>query len=155
MDDNWRPGGTIVWIWIWTGLGNRARLWLGLSHQCDWGPPVAMDSSQVTDLLSWAHTCLWEREDPLLSYYGFQLFSNRLLRVALGGGLSTILRPGLRCWGLESKFGQGFRPLNRGGIDWSRLCLGYKRDVCFEVPSWDTLVRQSLFLWDGTDLAMV
>ena len=45
----------------------------------DWGPPVAMDGSQVTDLLSWAHTCLWEREGSLRSCCGFWLFSDRLI----------------------------------------------------------------------------
>jgi hypothetical protein len=29
----------------------------------------------------------------------------------MGGGLSTILRLGLRCWGLESKLGRGHKPL--------------------------------------------
>jgi hypothetical protein len=47
----------------------------------DWGPSVAVDDSQVTDLLSWAHTCLWKQEDLLLSCHGFRLFSDRLLGV--------------------------------------------------------------------------
>jgi hypothetical protein len=41
-----------------------------------------MDPGQVTDLLSRAHTCLWEREDLLLSCHEFQLFPDRLI----GGG---------------------------------------------------------------------
>jgi hypothetical protein len=45
----------------------------------NWGPSVAMDTNQVIDLLSWAHTCLWEREDLLLSCHGFRLFSDWLL----------------------------------------------------------------------------
>ena len=32
-----------------------------------------------------------------------------------GGGLSAILRPGLKCGGLESKFGRGPRPLDKSG----------------------------------------
>jgi hypothetical protein len=36
---------------------------------------------QVTDILSRAHTCLWEQEDLLLSCHGFWLFSDRLLGV--------------------------------------------------------------------------
>jgi hypothetical protein len=48
-----------------------------------------------------------------------------------GGGLSTALRPGLKCGGLESKFGWGPRPLDRSGMGCSYLCLGYKRGVCF------------------------
>ena len=46
-----------------------------------------------------------------------------------------ILRPGLKCGGLESKFGRGPEPHGRSGMGWSYLCLGYKRDVCFEVPN--------------------
>jgi hypothetical protein len=41
-----------------------------------------VDGSQVTNLLSWAHTCLWEQEGSLLSYHGFRLFLDRLI----GGG---------------------------------------------------------------------
>ena len=62
-----------------------------------------------------------------------------------GESLSTILRLGLKYGGLESKFGRGPRPLDRSGKGWSCLCLGYKQGVCFEVPSWDTLVRESPF----------
>jgi hypothetical protein len=57
-----------------------------------------MDPSQVTDLLSRAHTCLWEREGLLLSYHGLR-------------GLSTTLRSGLKCGGLESKFRRDLEPL--------------------------------------------
>jgi hypothetical protein len=38
-----------------------------------------MDPGQVTDLLSRAHTCLWEREDLLLSCHGLRLFPDRLI----------------------------------------------------------------------------
>jgi hypothetical protein len=41
-----------------------------------------MDPGQVTDLLSRAATCLWEREGLLLSYHGLRLFLDRLI----GGG---------------------------------------------------------------------
>ena len=60
-------------------------------------------------------------------------------------------------WGLESKFGRGPRPLYMSGNGWSCLCLGYKRGVCFGVPSWDTLVHESPFLFSVRwyDLAMV
>ena len=67
------------------------------------------------------------------------------LEVGKGGGLSTILRPGLKCGGLESKFGWGPGSLDMRVVDWSCLCLGYKRDVCFRVPSWDTLVCKSSY----------
>ena len=76
------------------------------------------------------------REDLLLSCHGFWLFSDRLIGGGDGGGLSTTLSPGLRCGGLESKFGRGPRPLDRRVVGWSCLCLGYKRGVCFRAPSW-------------------
>jgi hypothetical protein len=41
-----------------------------------------MDPSQVIDLLSRAHTCLWEQEGLLLSYHGLRLFPDQLM----GGG---------------------------------------------------------------------
>ena len=57
-----------------------------------------------------------------------------------------MLRPGLKCGGLESKFGRGPGAHDRSGMGWSCLCLGYKKGVYFGVPSWDTLVRESPFL---------
>ena len=83
------------------------------------------------------------REGSLLSYRGFRLFPGQLIGGGNGGSLSTTLSPGLRCEGLESKFGRGPRPLDRRVVGWSCLCLGYKQGVCFGVPSWDTLVRES------------
>ena len=65
------------------------------------------------------------------------------LEAGKGGGLSTILRPVLKCGGLESKFRWGPKPHDRSRMGWSCLCLGYKRGVCFGVPSWDTLVHES------------
>ena len=44
--------------------------------------------------------------------------------------------PGTHEWGLESKFGRGPGPLDRRVVGWSYLCLGYKRAMCFGVPSW-------------------
>ena len=81
---------------------------------------------------------------------GFGSFRTDWLEAGKGGDLSTTLRPDLKCGGLDSKFGRGPRPLDRSEMGWSRLCLGYKRGVCFGVPSWNTLVRESSFLWDGT-----
>ena len=58
------------------------------------------------------HTLVYgSRESSLLFYRGFRLFLDRLIKGGDGGGLSTTLSPGLRCGGLESKFGQGPRPL--------------------------------------------
>jgi hypothetical protein len=58
-------------------------------------------------------------------------FRTDLLEVGTGGGLSTTLRLGLKCGGLESKFERGSEPLDRSGMGWSCLSLGHKRGVCF------------------------
>ena len=75
------------------------------------------------------------REDLLLSCRGIRLFLDRLIGGGDGGGLSTALSLGFRSGGLESKFGRGPGPLDRRMVGWSYLCLGYKRGVCFGVPS--------------------
>jgi hypothetical protein len=85
--------------YIWMIIGNRAGPYFGFGFglgwaterdlDCicpayvDWGPSVAVDGSQVTDLLCWAHICLWERKDLLLSCHGFRLFPDRLLGVGI------------------------------------------------------------------------
>ena len=134
--------------YIWMIIGDRTEwyFWSGLGWafergsdctcfaRVDWGPSVAVDFSQVTDLLSWAHTYLWERECSLLSCCGFRLFLDRLIGGRDGGGLSNKLSPRLGNGGLESKFGRGPRPLDRSGMGWSCLCLGYKWSVYFGVP---------------------
>ena len=76
------------------------------------------------------------REGLLLSCRGFRLFPDRLIGGEDGGGLSTTLSPRLRCGGLESRFEWGPRPLDKRVMGWSCLCLGYKRGVCFGIPSW-------------------
>ena len=76
------------------------------------------------------------RKGFLLSCRGFRLFLDPLIGGLDGGGLSTTLSPELRCEGLESKFGWRPRPFDRRVVGWSYLCLGYKRGVCFKVPSW-------------------
>ena len=75
----------------------------------------------------------------------FGSFRTDGLEAGKGEGLSTRLRPGLKCGGLESMFGRGPRPRDRSGMGWSCLCLGYKWSVYFRVPSWDTLVHESPF----------
>ena len=46
-------------------------------------------------------------------------FRTDWLEAGKGGGLSTILRPGLKCGGLESKFGQDLDPWQ----EWNGLVL--------------------------------
>ena len=43
---------------------------------------------------------------------------------------------GTRSGGLESKFGRGPGPHDRRVVGWFCVCLGFKRGVCFGVPSW-------------------
>ena len=43
-------------------------------------------------------------------------FRTDLLETRKGGGLSTILRPGLKCGDLESKSGRGPGPRDRSGM---------------------------------------
>ena len=128
------------------GIGGCNRLCLMANGE--WiGYTVSLSVSIKDRPLLWmvvrSHTCLWEREGSLLSCRGFQLFLNRLSRGGDGGGLSTTLSLGLRSRGFESKFRREPRSLDRRVVDWSCLCLGYKRGVCFEVPNWDTLVCES------------
>ena len=75
------------------------------------------------------------KKGSLLSCRGFRLFLDKLIGGRDGGGLSTTLCLGLRCGGLESMFGWGPRPLDRRVVRLSFLCLGYKRGMCFGVPS--------------------
>ena len=86
---------------------------------------------------------------PYALVTGSDSFRTNWLEAKKGGGLSTTLSLEFRSGGLESKFGRRPRPLDRRVVGWSCLCLGYKQGVCFGVPSWDTLVRESSFPWDG------
>ena len=83
------------------------------------------------------------REGSLLSYRGFRLFLDRLIGGGNVGGLSTTLSTGLRCGGLESKFGRRPRPHDRRVMGWSYLCLGYKRGMCFRGTQLGALIHES------------
>jgi hypothetical protein len=70
------------------GIGGCSKLcpaaighnWVALfPYPCQLRTVGCMDPGQVTDLLSRAHTCLWEREGLLLSCHGLWLFSDRLI----------------------------------------------------------------------------
>ena len=82
--EKWRQGRDMVWVLV--GVTGCVPRLMGLSlvtlcslFRVDYGPSVAVDGSQVTDLLSWAHTCLWEREGSLRSCREFLLFPDRLI----------------------------------------------------------------------------
>jgi hypothetical protein len=155
--------------YLWIIIGDRAGLGLdglglgwtierGSGCIClacvDWGPSIAVDGSQVTELLSWAHTCLWEREKLLLSCHEFWLFLDRRLRVDYWVvGLSTALRPDLRCWGLGVPAWTG---IWTHWQEWNGLVLfvpGDRWDVCFGVLSYiDSRITISIWRYN---LAMV
>ena len=65
-----------------------------------------MDSRQVTDLLSQAHTWVWAHERLVVLLSWIRLFLDRLIEGVDGGGHCTALSPGPRSGGLESKFGR-------------------------------------------------
>jgi hypothetical protein len=106
----WWPGRDVVWVFVGVTGGvpwPRGIAWLHYfpcprrlrTVRC-------IDPGQVTDLLSRAHTCLWEREGLLLSYHGLRLFPDRLI----GGGdrwrFKHCIEVRPQVWGLESKFGR-------------------------------------------------
>ena len=72
------------------------------------------------------------RKGSLLSCHGFRLFLDRLIGGGDGGGLSTTLSPGLRCGGLESKFGRGPGPLDRRVVGWVLLVPGVQAGRVFQ-----------------------
>ena len=142
MNDHWRPGRMVLWIWTWFGI--RARLGLHLFRLCRLRTGRCIGFYSGHRLIILMHVLVYgSREDSLLSCHRFRLFLDQLIGGGDGGGLSTTLSLGLKCGGLESKFGRGPGPLDRRVVGWSYLCLGYKRDVCFRVSNWATLIHES------------
>jgi hypothetical protein len=86
VERKWWPGRDMVWVLVGvTGCvpWPRGIAWLHcFPCPCQLRTVRCMDPGQVIDLLSWAHTCLSEREGLLLSYHELQLFLDRLI----GGG---------------------------------------------------------------------
>jgi hypothetical protein len=71
------------------------------------------------------------------------------LEAGIGGGLSTVLRPNLKCGGLESKFGRDLEPLTgveRVGLTYA---WGASEAYVFRGIQLGTLIRESPFLRDG------
>jgi hypothetical protein len=100
MNNNWRPDGTRLG-WTWTWLGNRAGMWLQLFRLCRLrtvccirhqsghrliipSTYLLMGAGRLVALLSWVQA----------------LFGPTIMVDCWVGGLSTTLRPGLRCWRL-------------------------------------------------------
>ena len=143
-----RPGRHVVWVLV--GVRGCVPRPTGHSLVTLFSLSVSVKDQPLHQILVRSQTYYPEhilvygsREGSLFSCRGFRLFSDRLIGVGDGGGLSTTLSSGLRSGGLESKFGWRPRPHDRRMVGWSCLCLGYKWGVCFGVPSWATLIRES------------
>ena len=96
----------VTWFFLSVSVKDRSLHWILVRSQTHYSEHIHVYGS---------------REGSLLSYHGFWLFSNRLIGGGDGASLSTTLSPGLRCGGLESKFGQGPGPLDRSVVSWSCL----------------------------------
>jgi hypothetical protein len=110
-----------------------------------------MDPNQVTNLLSQAHTCLWEWESSLLFCRGFRLFPDRLLGVGNRWRSNHHTETGsvvLRAW--SPSLDGDLDPLTgveRVGL----ICTRSIDEACiFQGTQLGTLIRKSSFLRDGT-----
>jgi hypothetical protein len=131
MDNNWRPGRTVLGIWTWLGNRMRARVAVIPPVSIDWGPSIAWTLVK-SQIYYPEHIHAYGSGKTCYSLVmGFGSFRTDWLETGIGGSLSTTLRPGLKCGGLESKFGRGPKTRDKSGTGWSRLCLGCKRGVCF------------------------
>ena len=133
-EKKWRPSRDMVWVLV----GVRAYVPRPTGHSLFtlFFLSVSVKDQSLHWILVRSQTYYPEhilvygsREGSLLSCHGFRLFLDRLFGGRDGGGLSTTLSPGLRCGGLESKFGWGPGSLDRRVVGWSSLCLGYRWGV--------------------------
>ena len=135
----WPTGLSLVTLFsLFMSIKDRPSLWMVVRSQTYYPEHILVYGS---------------RKGSLLSCRGFRLFPDWLIGGRDGGCLSTTLSLGLRCGGLESKFGRGPGPLDRRVMGWSCLCLGYKWGVCFGVPSWAHWFTNRWVIW--YDLSMI
>ena len=137
-------------VWVLVGVRGCIPWPMGYSLVTLFSMSVSVKDRPLHWILIRSHTYYIEhilvygsREGSLLSCHGFWLFLDWLIGGGDGGGLSTTLSPGLRCGGLESKFGWELDPLT--GEWWVGLAYawGTSGGMCFGVPSCDTLVHES------------
>ena len=93
MNDNWRPGRMILWIWT---VCHSSEVWIVLV------PPMSVKDCplhwiQVRSQIYYSEHILvyGSREGSLLSCRGFRLFPDQQIEGGDGGGLSTTLSPSL------------------------------------------------------------
>ena len=110
MKGKWRQGRDIVWVLV--GVIGCVPWTMGHSLVTLFSLSVSVKDRPLHWVLVKSQTYYPEnilvygsRKGSLLSCRGFRLFLDRLIGGGDGGGLSTTLSPGLRCGGLESKFG--------------------------------------------------
>jgi hypothetical protein len=96
-----------------------------------------MDPGQVTYLLSWAHTYLWEREGLLLSCHGLRLFPDRLIRGGDRWRSKHCIKGGPQVWGLGLQvWTRTWNPWQKWNGLVSLVPRVRARRVFFGVPSW-------------------
>jgi hypothetical protein len=95
----------MVWVLVGvTGCVPRPRgiTWLHrFPFPCQLRTVRCIDPGQVTDLLSRAHTCLWEQEGLLLSCHGLRLFLYRLIGDEFRWRSKHRIEAGPQVWGLR------------------------------------------------------
>jgi hypothetical protein len=135
VERKWWPSKDLVWVLVGeTGCVPQPRgiAWLHYFFcPCRLRTVRCIDPGQVTDLLSQAHTWLWERECLLLSCHGLWLFLDWLIGGKDRWRSKHHFEAGPQVWGLESKFGRGLGTLDRSGTGWSRLRLGASEACVF------------------------
>jgi hypothetical protein len=130
-------------IWVLVGVAGcvprpRGIAWLHcFPCPCQLRTVRCMDPGQVIDLLSWAHTCLWEREDLLLSIHGLRLFLDRLIGEGDRWRSKHHFKAGPQVWELRVQVWTGtWNPWQ----EWNGLVSlvpGVQvRHVFFGVPNW-------------------
>ena len=95
-----------------------------------------MDAKQVIDLLSQAHTCVWVQGRLITLLSWVLALSGQTVRVVFGWRSLHHTESKTQGWGLGVLVWTGTWAGDRRVVGWSYLWLGYKRGVCFGVPSW-------------------
>jgi hypothetical protein len=149
----WRPGRDMVWLLVGVaGCVPRPRgiVWLHC-FSCPYRLRTVRctESSVKSQIYCPEHILAYESGKARYSLVmGFGSFRTDWLEAGTGGGLSTTLRPGLKCGSLESKFRRGPGTRDRSGTGWSRLCLGYKWGVYFSgYPAGHIDSRIAVYAW--------
>jgi hypothetical protein len=128
VERKWWPGKNMVWVLVGvTGCVSRSQgiAWLYcFPCLCRLKTIYCMDPGQVIDLLSRAHTSLWEREGLLLSCHGSGSFRTDCLEAGIGYSWPTGRN-------VTSRHGTG--PARHGTC---RAVMGHRAWPCFVPGLW-------------------